>query len=98
MMFDEEAVALGAELPERIIKYFGEAMKQEREAQQMTVEQLASAIEEDVETIKLLESGEVDKMNQVPADVLFYVANALKIDIAELFIAIRRKAMEELKA
>ena len=50
------------------------------------------------ETIKLLESGEVDKMNQVPADVLFYVANALKIDIAELFVAIRRKAMEELKA
>lgn len=98
MIFDEEAVTLGAELPERIIKYFGEAIKQEREAQQMTVEQLASAIEEDVKTIELLESGEVDKMNQVPADVLFYVANALKIDIAELFIAIRRKAMEELKA
>ena len=71
MLLDNEALAMGKELPERIIKYFSEALKQEREKQGLTVEQLASAVEEDVEIIELLESGEVEKLKDVPADVMF---------------------------
>ena len=97
MLLDNEALAMGKELPERIIKYFSEALKQEREKQGLTVEQLASAVEEDVEIIELLESGEVEKLNDVPADVMFYVASKLNIDFGETFISIRRRAMEELK-
>lgn len=36
MLLDNEALAMGKELPERIIKYFSEALKQEREKQGLT--------------------------------------------------------------
>lgn len=97
MILDNEALNLGEKLPKRIIKYFSEVMKEAREQKGITIEQLAALIGKDVNTIEQLESGEIDKLNNVSADIMFIVADKLDIDFGKTFIDVKRKAMKELK-